>query len=144
MSPKQYYWLNVLLLAALFAMIALFSGCAAQKVVTVPLNNNRDSVRVETQLRVDSVWRDRWHTEFIKGDTVHVYDSVYVDRWRYINKTDSICVRDTISVPVEVSVPVRERNGYDRFTSWGFWILFLLLVLRVAWWFFKTYYLRSR
>lgn len=39
-------------------------------------------------------------------------------------------------------VPVRVRNGYDKFTSWGFWILFLLLLLRVAWWFVKKYYLR--
>ncbi len=38
-----------------------------------------------------------------------------------------------------VEVPVRVRNGYDRFTSWGFWIFVVLLLIRVAWWAAKKY-----
>ena len=39
-------------------------------------------------------------------------------------------------------VPVRVRSGYDRFTSWFFWIVVVLVLIRTAWWFVKKYYLR--
>ena len=54
-------------------------------------------------------------------------------------------VRDKIIEEMKTEtkiVKVRERNGYDKFTSGGFWILLLVVVLRVAWWFVKKYYLR--
>lgn len=54
-------------------------------------------------------------------------------------------VRDKIIEQMKTEtkiVKVRERNGYDRFTSGGFWILLVVVVLRVAWWFVKKYYLR--
>lgn len=54
-------------------------------------------------------------------------------------------VRDKIIEEMKTEtkiVKVRERNGYDKFTSGGFWVLFLVVVLRVAWWFVKKYYLR--
>lgn len=50
---------------------------------------------------------------------------------------DSIISDLTQQVKV-LSVP-RERSGYDRFTSWGFWIFVVLLLLRVAWWAAKKY-----
>lgn len=55
-------------------------------------------------------------------------------------------VRDKIIEQMKTEttiVKVRERNGYDRFTSWGFWILALLLFARIAWWAFKTFYLHK-
>ena len=52
---------------------------------------------------------------------------------------DTLHTSDTIPQLVEVEKPVRIRNGYDRFTSWGFWIFVVLLLLRVAWWAAKTY-----
>lgn len=123
----------------LLAIAASVMACKTVQVQTVP--QTRDSVRVQTEVRVDSIWRDRWHTEYIKGDTVHVFDSVYVDRWRWRDRVDSIAVHDTI--PYEVPVPTRMRNGYDRFTSWGFWIMLLLFAMRVAWWVIKKIYLHK-
>lgn len=55
-------------------------------------------------------------------------------------------VRDKIIEQMKTEttvVKVRERNGYDRFTSGGFWVLFVVVVLRVAWWFVKKYYLHA-
>lgn len=135
---KKYVIVNLLCMLFL-ALFFMLSGCKVTQPVVV--TQTRDSVRVETQVRVDSIWRDRWHTEYIKGDTVHVYDSVYIDRFRWRDRVDSICVRDSIPYPVEVQVPTRMRNGYDRFTSWGFWILITLIILRVAWWLIKKFYL---
>lgn len=42
----------------------------------------------------------------------------------------------------ETQAPVRVRNWYDRFTSWGFWIFIILILIRLAWWVVKKYYLR--
>lgn len=39
-------------------------------------------------------------------------------------------------------VPVRVRSGYDKFTSWFFWIVVVLILIRIAWWVVKKYYLR--
>lgn len=123
----------------LFAIAATIMACKTQQLQTVP--QTHDSVRVQTEVRVDSIWRDRWHTEYVKGDTVHIFDSVYVDRLRWRDRVDSIAVHDTI--PYEVPVPTRMRNGYDIFTSWGFWIMILLLAMRVAWWIVKKFYLHK-
>lgn len=123
----------------LFAIAATIIACKTQQLQTVP--QTHDSVRVQMEVRVDSIWRDRWHTEYVKGDTVHIFDSVYVDRFRWRDRVDSIAVHDTI--PYEVQVPTRMRNGYDRFTSWGFWIMILLLAIRIAFWLLKKYYLHK-
>ena len=54
-----------------------------------------------------------------------------------------LTVHDSIPYKVDVIKEVRKRNGYDRFTSWGFWILAFLILTRVTWWIFKTFYLRK-
>lgn len=137
-KQAAYIAIDSTLLAILLAL--LLSACSAQRPLVT--KSARDSVRVETQIRIDSVFRDRWHTEYVKGDTLHIIDSVFLDRWHFERKTDSVCVRDTIREPYEVQVPVRKRNDYDRATARGFWILLAMLVLRVAWWCVKKYYLR--
>ena len=103
----------------------------------------RDRVQHDTieRERVDSVRVVRYVRE--KGDTVHVIDTVEKFRNVWRDRVQVEYVRDSVPYVQEVQVPVRKRNGYDRFTSWGFWILFLLLVLRIAWWFVKKYYLRA-
>jgi hypothetical protein len=65
-------------------------------------------------------------------------------KYRVLHDTETVkeYVHDSIPYPIEVTKEVRQRNGYDRFTSCGFWILALLLCARMAWWAFKTFYLR--
>ena len=143
--------LVLILCGLVFAWI--LSSCAGTKTVTV--TQTRDSVRVEyrdrlvrdTTLRVDSVYVAHYVKE--KGDTVHVIDTLY--KYKVLHDTRDVYLHDSIYVtrtdsvpyPVEVERQVRVRNGYDRFTSWGFWILIALLLVRVAWWAFKTFYLHK-
>lgn len=126
------------LLLLLSMCVALFS-CQTQKVVT--MQSTHDSTHVQIEARVDSVWRDRWHIEYTKGDTVFVHDSVFVDRFRWRERVDSVRVCDTI--PVEVPVPTRMRNGYDRFTSWGFWILIVIMAGAITLRIMKRIYLHK-
>lgn len=111
-------------------------ACKAPKVVTV--TEYRDRVTHDTLTRTDSVYVARYVHE--KGDTVFVTDTLF--RFKYLDKVCDVYVHDSVPYAVEVQVPVRVRNGYDRFTSWGFWILLIIAVLRLAWWFVKKYYLR--
>lgn len=138
-NPKFF---AVVLLA--FFMI----GCKTQQPTVVTLTEYRDRVKTDTvtltALQVDSIYLS--HVEKQKGDTVHVRDTIFKYKILHDTQTEikTEYVHDSIpyACPVEIVKKVRERNGYDRFTSWGFWILFVLLLLRVAWWAFKTFYLR--
>lgn len=130
MREKLYIALQVALAAIVVALFLVFFGCSSQQVLPVP--HPRDSVRIEVRERVDSVYVDRWHVEHTKGDTIYVHDSIYVTKWRYINKADTICVRDSVPIVHEVVKEVRKRNAYDKFTARGFWILAGLLVLIIG------------
>lgn len=111
-------------------------ACKVPKVVTV--TEYRDRVTHDTLTRTDSVYVARYIRE--KGDTVFVVDTLF--KFKYLDKVRDVYVHDSVPYEVQVQVPVRVRNGYDRFTSWGFWILLILILLRLAWWFVKKYYLR--
>ena len=125
-----------------FYLIALLLlGCkGSQPAVVVQYRDRVQHDTIERE-RVDSVRVVRYVRE--KGDTVHVIDTVEKFRNVWRDRVQVEYVRDSVPYVQEVQVPVRTRNGYDRFTSWGFWVLFLLLVLRIAWWFVKKYYLRA-
>ena len=121
----------------LIFIVLCFCGC---KTLPPPiLNTQRDSTHTRTELRVDTFWRDRWHTEKTKGDTVFIHDSVYLEKIKYRDRVDSVTVRDSIPYPVEV--PVRMRNAYDKFTARGFWtytaIIFAVLIFFVVRWYIK-------
>lgn len=132
--------MRVIRFFAIIAISLLLVACAQTKTVTV--TEYRDRVVTDTveKLRVDSVYVSRWIKQ--KGDTIILHDTIF--KYRVLHDTETVkeYVHDSIPYQVEVTKEVRKRNGYDRFTSWGFWILALLLCARIAWWAFKTFYLR--
>lgn len=132
--------MRVIRFFAVILISVLLAACAQTKTVTV--TEYRDRVVADTveKLRVDSVYVSRWIKQ--KGDTIILHDTIF--KYRVLHDTETVkeYVHDSIPYHVEVTKEVRKRNGYDRFTSWGFWILALLLCARIAWWAFKTYYLR--
>ena len=132
--------MRVIRFFAVILISVFLAACAQTKTVTV--TEYRDRVVTDTveKLRVDSVYVSRWIKQ--KGDTIILYDTIF--KYRVLHDTETVkeYVHDSIPYQVEVTKEVRKRNGYDRFTSWGFWILALLLCARIAWWAFKTFYLR--
>lgn len=120
---------RIILAAVLVALFLSFIGC---KTLPPPIHQTqRDSVHTRTELRVDTFWRDKWHTEKTKGDTVFIHDSIYFEKTKYRDRVDSVFVRDSIPYPVEV--PVRMRNNYDKFTASGFWVFIGIIFLYIAW-----------
>lgn len=132
--------MRVIRFFAVILISVFLSACAQTRTITV--TEYRDRVVTDTveKLRVDSVYVSRWIKQ--KGDTIILHDTIF--KYRVLHDTETVkeYVHDSIPYQVEVTKEVRKRNGYDRFTSWGFWILALLLCARIAWWAFKTFYLR--
>ena len=130
----------------LYSVLALMlAACASPKTITV--TKYRDLVQFDTVTeyrdRVDSTYKA--HYLYHQGDTVHQVDTIYKYRIKYVDKmqTQYVTVHDSIPYKVEVVKEIRKRNGYDRFTSCGFWLLAFLILTRVAWWIFKTFYSRK-
>lgn len=125
--------------AILIIFAAVLVACNSPKVVT--MTEYRDRVTHDTirDTRIDSVYVAHYLRE--KGDTVYQTDTIIAFKILEKFKTDYMYIHDSIPYEVKVQVPVRTRNRYDRFTSLGFWILLLLLLLRVAWWAFRKFYL---
>ena len=136
--------MRVIRFFAVIAISLLLASCASTR--TIKLTEYRDRVVTDTvtitDIRVDSVYLS--HYEKQRGDTILVRDTILKYKILHDIQTETLTeyVHDSIPYPVEVVKEVRKRNGYDKFTSRGFWILVLLLLGRVAWWVFKTFYLR--
>ena len=88
-----------------------------------------DSVR--TEYVHDSIYIDRWHREYVQGDTVYMHDSI--DRWhnRYVYIHDSIDNSriDTIYQTVQVEKPYKQflvNSGI------ALWIIIILIVLTIV------------
>lgn len=111
-------------------------ACNSPKVVT--LIEYRDRVQNDTVRLTDSVYVSRYVRE--KGDTVFVTDTLF--KIKYRDKVREVQVHDSIPYEVQVQVPVHVRSGYDKFTSWAFWIVVVLVLIRLAWLAVKKYYLR--
>lgn len=80
-----------------------------------------------TKTQHDSTYIDRWHTEYIKGDTVWKKDSVLVVRWRDRNDT----VRLYVEKPVEVEkiVNVEKKLNFFQKTLMWFGVGFILVLI---------------
>ena len=126
--------------ALFLAFAPLFLTGCAPRIVTVTEYKERVAHDTIHDARIDSVWNYKYIKE--KGDTVWRIDSVFAFRVLYRDRVQVEQVHDSVPYAVEVQVPVRMRNAYDRFTSWGFWIFFVLFLLGVAWKVVKRYYLR--
>lgn len=136
---KQAFYFIVFI--AFVIIMLFFSGCSTYTRV-VPVTQTTERVITDTvhDTRIDSIYVAHYVRE--RGDTMHIIDTVYKFKILHEIETQTEFVRDSIPYTVEVQVPVRTRNGYDIFTSWGFWILFLLTAGRVAWWIVKKVYLK--
>jgi len=132
-----YAWIAaavVLLFLMLFA-----SGC---KTIQPVVETHEIYVHDTTQL-VDSIYQDRYHTVYTKGDTIYKIDSVWLYKYKFIERNVDVYVHDSVPYPVELYKEVNIRSGYDKFCSCAFWIIVVLLLLRVAWWAFKKFYLHQ-
>lgn len=128
----------------LFILICACALCSChlkRQIIDTTYVSNNDSVRdVRIERVFDSVYIDRWHTIFQRGDTVFVRDSTVEHRLRDAAKIDTFVdiQSDTIRITETTTEYIpRERSGYDRFVSWGFWILLSIGYIALRIWIWK-------
>lgn len=108
--------------------ILLLASCSAQKkIIEVPVETVRTEYIHDT--KIDSVFVkdsvDRW----LKGDTLYIYKEH--TKFKYINKTDTVCKTDTITKVVKVDVvkevEVNHIYWYQKALMWVGGIAVVLL-----------------
>lgn len=117
-------------------LVFVVVGCRVQR---ESIRATHDTITIkEYQLLHDSVFVDHYHNIYTKGDTVFKTDSIYRLMYKYeqIHDTLNISSTDTVTSVITKVAP-SERSQYDKFVSWGFWILLLLILtyitIRVIW-----------
>ena len=119
-------------------LLLLLSLAACKTVGEYERVASTDTIYVsKVEVRVDSVWIDRYRNVYLKGDTV--FEEIWRTEFRYVyrDKTDTIYETKVEEREVERVQTEYKRSGYDRFVSWGFWIVVVLVVAVVVWWIIK-------
>ena len=109
---------NMMTLVLLVVLLFAFAGCRTTEYIEVPVTHTeyvyRD--RVDSVAVHDSVFIK----EYQRGDTVRVVEYRYKDRFRYIQATDTIIQRDTVSVvrPQVVERVEYRTRGMVKILAW--------------------------
>lgn len=114
---------------AIMVLAGLALGSCKTKYVSVPEIHTEYITRVDTTVRMDSVYqRDSVYVER-KGDTLYVNKTLYRDRYHNIYKVkkDTVVKRDSVNVayPVEKEMSRSER----LFVSMGKFFAALMIAL---------------
>ena len=115
------------LLAIISILILLMCSCVTTRTVEIPVEKIRTEYIHDT--RTDSIFVrdsvDRW----LKGDTLYIYKEH--TKFKYINKTDTVCRTDTITKVVKVGVvkevEVNHIYWYQKALMWAGGIAVVLL-----------------
>lgn len=122
--------LYAIVLFALAIIIALFASCKSTQTVVVDktakdsvyiTNWNTDSIYIHDSIfvhhKADTVYRDRWHTEY---------------RYKELHDTLMVTRVDSIPYVQEVIVPERYVPDFYKNCTCGFWIIIVAFVLWLA------------
>jgi len=117
---KEYWQLAVALLVIVITILVMCCSCSTPREIEHVYHH--DTVYSNSVVH-DSV--DRWHThyELVKGDTLHMIDTFYRDRWHIAHDTAYKTVVDVQTRDVEKVV---EKKVY----VW--WPSLIIIVLCVA------------
>lgn len=115
-------------LIVLLASATCFSACRTVRVVEqVPIH---DTVRL-TRVTRDSIYIDRWRTEYVDGDTVYVTNEVTKVVTKYVTDTAYRYVEKPVTVTrtVEVKKPL---TWWQKTQQGGFWVLLAAVAVAIG------------
>ena len=125
---KEYWQLAVALFVIVVAIMVMCCSCKAP-----------DHIRESTKMVHDTVYNnsvvhdsvERWHThyEFIKGDTLHMIDTFYRDRWHIAHDTAYKTVVDVQTRDVEKVVEKKVPVWWPVWVAIGIVVGFVALVV---------------
>ncbi|MGN0227649.1 MAG: hypothetical protein ACI4AI_06280 [Paludibacteraceae bacterium] len=115
---------------SLLVVFFMLSSCRSVQHVVLP--ERTEEVKASSVQHTDTIYRDRERVVFIKGDTIHITDSITIEKVRIRTRADTVLRVDSVPYPVEVKVVEYKRSGYDRFCSISFWSIVVLFILFIA------------
>lgn len=109
----------------------LLAGCASWRQTTeVPVYIHDTTLAVRHER--DSIYIDRWHAVYTKGDTVYRTDSVYARR--YVQVHDTVWKYRDVPVETEITVEVEKPlTWWQQFRLRAFGWIVLGVLCYVAW-----------
>lgn len=114
----------------LLVAVMLLQGCRSTKNVPIHDTIYISKYVTDVQVQYDSVYIDRWHTNYVKGDTIILQDSVIIYRYKYYN--DTVRLTDTnYVVNNNVVEKVLTKNKYPLLP---FGISAILIGLLLLYW----------
>lgn len=132
------------IIALLALVLFLLTSCKSTRHTATHDTIYVNTERVEYQWKHDSIYLDRWHDRWVLGDTVYLRDSVVHYRWH--TKRDTVALHDSVYISKSDTTTVQVKkplSGFVKGQIVGFWVLLVGVLLAVAWWVFKTFYLRK-
>lgn len=116
----------------IIVLSAIVSSCKTQSFAQTHEN---DSIVTKTEVRFDSIYIDRYHTIFQKGDTIYKTDSIFIDRWHKAEKADTVYIDKTETiVQPQPYIPTYNKN-----CTRGFWVLLAILIVLIGQWALRKY-----
>lgn len=128
MRLDKIIWL-VYLMAAMLVGVML-TGCKTLPQTPLPSTHDHHGDSVHTEYVHDSIYIDRWHTQYQKGDTVFIHDSIFRDRWHKTNIHDSIYISNTDTIYQTVEIE-KKGSAFLRNSGIALWVLIGLMVIAV-------------
>lgn len=122
---KEYWELLLTLIVVVGTIMFMCCGCRGAKEVEHIYHH--DTVYSNSVVH-DSV--DRWHThyEYLRGDTLHMIDTFYRDRWHIAHDT---AYKTEVEVQTKEVEKVVEKKVY---VWWPCWIVFGIGAFLGLWW----------
>ena len=122
---KEYWELLLTLIVIVGTILFMCCGCKGAKEIEYVYHH--DTVYSNSVVH-DCV--DRWHThyEYLRGDTLHMIDTFYRDRWLVAHDTAYKTVVDMQTRDVEKVV---EKKIY---VWWPCWVVLGIVALLGLWW----------
>ncbi len=140
MKLKTIYYLVACFILA--TMLFTCTSCSQKVLPPVVADHVSQTDKVKEKIVRDSIY---------VHDSIYIHekgDTVFVDRWhnkyvdRFLHDTVYNSVMDSVPVTVYVDKPVPYVPGIYKWSTGGFWIIVLLVVLWVVWKVAKAVYLR--
>lgn len=111
--------------------VLFMCSCSTTRLVEVPVEKIRTEyihdIKTDSVFIKDSI--DRW----LRGDTLYIYKEY--TKYKYINRTDTVCKTDTITKVVKVDVvkevEVNHIYWYQKVLIWVGGITMLLLIGKI-------------
>lgn len=130
-KPCRTLWVIISLVCTI-----CLAGCKATKPYPVYIH---DTLAVKQEVH-DSTYIERWHTQWMKGDTCFIHDSIYL--WRDRTKHDTVYKSTEKPVPVTEYVEVEKPLSWWEKTFIGLGVIELIALVCIAVWKTKRWWIK--